>query len=206
MDYDAVIVGGGLGGSSLGIALAQSGAQVLVIERETQFRDRVRGEGMLPWGAAGARELGIHQALIDSCACEARWWTAPDANRDFLATTPSGLGCLNFYHPEMQQSLIDLAARSGVEILRPVEAVRVIPGDPPAVVVANGAGEQRLTARLVVGADGRSSRVRGWAGFTTRSDPECLTICGVLCRDLALPEDAVQFVLNPEVQRLSIIF
>jgi menaquinone-9 beta-reductase len=102
MDYDAVIVGGGLGGSSLGIALAQSGARVLVIEREGRFRDRVRGEGMLPWGATEARELGIYQTLIDTCACEARWWTTPDANRDLLATTPSGLGCLDFYHPEMQ--------------------------------------------------------------------------------------------------------
>src|SRR5215469_14121881 len=125
MDYDAVIVGGGLGGSSLGIALAQSGAQVLVIERETQFRDRVRGEGVLPWGAAEARELGIHQPLLEACAIESRWWTAPDDNRDLVATTPSGLGCRNFFHPEMQQSLLDTAVAAGVEVWRPAEAVAV---------------------------------------------------------------------------------
>jgi len=60
----------------------------------------------------------------------------------------------------MQQSLINLAARSGAEIRRPIEVVRVIPGDPPAVVVSAADGERRLTARLVIGADGRNSRVR----------------------------------------------
>lgn len=67
-------------------------------------------------------------------------------------------------------------------------------------------GEREVSARLVVGADGRNSRVRDRAGFTERRDPICLTCTGVLYRDLALPDDAVQFVMNPEVQRLSIIF
>jgi 2-polyprenyl-6-methoxyphenol hydroxylase-like FAD-dependent oxidoreductase len=206
MDYDLAIVGGGLAGSSLGMTLAKRGARVLIVEREPQFRDRVRGEGMLPWGVAEARELGVYQPLIDSCALETRWWTAPDDNRDLVETTPSGLGCLNFYHPEMQQRLLDLAVAAGVELWRPAEVTRVTPGDPPAVSVHRQGVEQRVTARLVVGADGRNSRVRAWAGFEVKRDPDCLTAVGTLYRHLALPEDAVQFVLNPEMQRLSIIF
>jgi hypothetical protein len=42
---------------------------------------------MLPWGAAEARELGILQPLIDGCAQETRWWTAPDDNRDLIETS-----------------------------------------------------------------------------------------------------------------------
>ena len=61
MDFDAAIIGGGIAGSSLANTLARNGARVLVVEREQQFRDRVRGEGMLPWGAGEARRLGIHQ-------------------------------------------------------------------------------------------------------------------------------------------------
>ena len=49
-DYDLAIIGGGLGGATLGLAMAQSGARVVIIEREAQFRDRVRGEGIFPWG------------------------------------------------------------------------------------------------------------------------------------------------------------
>jgi menaquinone-9 beta-reductase len=47
--YDIITVGGGLGGSAIAKTMAEHGARVLVLERETQFRDRVRGEGMVPW-------------------------------------------------------------------------------------------------------------------------------------------------------------
>ena len=206
MDYDAVIVGGGLAGSSLANTFARNGGRVFIVEREPQFRDRIRGEGMLPWGAGEARRLGIHEALLDRCAQEARWWTAPDDNRDLIETTPDGVGCLDFYHPEMQQCLLDLAVESGAELWRPAEAIDVVRGDPPRVRVRANGSEREISARLVVGADGRNSRVRGQAGLTERRDPICLTCTGVLYRDLALPEDAVQFVMNPTVQRLSIIF
>ena len=106
----------------------------------------------------------------------------------------------------MQQNLLDMAVAAGVELWRPAEAVAVVPGEIPAVVVRRDGSERRITARLIVGADGRGSRVRSWAGFSVRSDPIFLTVCGVLYRDLALPDDAVQIIVNPPVQRLSIIF
>ena len=49
-DYDIITVGGGLGGSALAKVLAERGARVLVVERESQFKDRVSGEWMAPWG------------------------------------------------------------------------------------------------------------------------------------------------------------
>lgn len=204
-DYDLAIVGGGLAGSSLGTALARTGARVLIIEREAQFRDRVRGEGMQPWGAAEARELGLHQPLIEDCAHETRWWTMPEENRDLIETTPSRLGCLNFYHPEMQQRLLNLAVQADVELRRSAEVIGVIPGDPPTIRLRENGSERQINARLVVGADGRHSKMRGWGDFPVSRDPQCLTIAGTLYTDLALPKDAVQFVLNPEIQRLSVI-
>ena len=66
--YDVISVGGGLGGSALAKAMAELGARVLVVERETQFKDRVRGAGpvttahsVVPgstrsFGAAGSSE------------------------------------------------------------------------------------------------------------------------------------------------------
>ena len=52
--WDLIVVGGGLAGASLARAMAAAGARVLVFERERRFRDRVRGEGMHPWGVAEA--------------------------------------------------------------------------------------------------------------------------------------------------------
>jgi 2-polyprenyl-6-methoxyphenol hydroxylase-like FAD-dependent oxidoreductase len=66
VDYDLIIVGGGLAGSSLGAALAREGRHILIVEREAVFRDRVRGEGMLPWGADEAQKLGIYKILAES--------------------------------------------------------------------------------------------------------------------------------------------
>ena len=62
---DVVIVGGGVGGSSLGAALAGSGLSVALLERTTSFEDRVRGEWIAPWGVAEAKRLGLYDLLIE---------------------------------------------------------------------------------------------------------------------------------------------
>ena len=71
--------------------------------------------------------------------------TASDGNRDLVETTPSGLGCLNFYHPEMQQRLLGFAVAAGVELWRPAEVAGVMPGDPPVVVVRRHGGSHVVT-------------------------------------------------------------
>jgi len=59
--YDIITVGGGLGGSALAKAMVEHGAHVLVLEREQQFKDRVRGEQMHSWGVTEAKELRIYE-------------------------------------------------------------------------------------------------------------------------------------------------
>jgi flavin-dependent dehydrogenase len=43
---DVVIVGAGIAGASLATVLARSGIEVVVLERQREYRDRVRGEFM----------------------------------------------------------------------------------------------------------------------------------------------------------------
>jgi menaquinone-9 beta-reductase len=43
MDYDLVIAGGGLAGSALAIALAETGARMLILERERAARMKPAG-------------------------------------------------------------------------------------------------------------------------------------------------------------------
>ena len=54
--------------------MAEHGARVLVLERETHFKDRVRGEGMHAWGVPEAKALGIYELLRTTCGLEVRWW------------------------------------------------------------------------------------------------------------------------------------
>lgn len=118
------------------------------------------------------------------------------SRRDLVATTASSVGALNFYHPAMQQVLLDAAAAAGAEIRRPAEVVEVFPAAPPAATVRSHGRQEQLEARLVVAANGRTSRARAWAGLPARRDPECLAIAGVLHAGLSRPEDTVQMLVN----------
>src|SRR5689334_18029309 len=104
--WDAIVVGGGLGGAALAAGLADRGRRVLLLERETRFRDRVRGEQMHPWGVTTARELGVYEPILAACGRQTRWWSlwvggTLFANRDLAGTTPHGVGSFNFSHPAM---------------------------------------------------------------------------------------------------------
>ena len=57
--FDVIVVGGGLGGASAASVLARAGLDVLVLERETVFRDRVRGEWLAAWGALELDAMGL---------------------------------------------------------------------------------------------------------------------------------------------------
>ena len=195
--YDLVVVGGGLAGASLAKSMVEHGARVLVIEREKRFRDRVRGEGLHPWGVAEARRLGIYEPLLERCAHEAHWLFAQVGplrvtRRNLVETTSHRAGSLDFHHPEMQEALLDLAARSGAEVIRGATVIGVSGGPRPTVRVRNELSQQEYAARLVVGADGRDSMVRSSAGFTVSRDPEHLLISSTLFTGMPLSDEAVR--------------
>ena len=54
--FDVAVVGGGIAGASLAYAMAKGGVRAVVLEAETEFKDRVRGEVLCPWGTAGGGE------------------------------------------------------------------------------------------------------------------------------------------------------
>lgn len=191
--YDIITVGGGLGGSALARAMAAHGARALVLEREKQFKDRVRGEFMAPWGVAEAQALGIDQLLRGSCAqdlpyVQTQIGSVPAERRDLRTTTPQGVAVLSVYHPAMQEVLLQAAADAGAEVRRGVSAREIKREGFPTVIVEQDGHVDEVQARLVVGADGRSSLVRKWAGFVVQQDPERLLITGVLLEDMPTPQ------------------
>src|SRR5438105_1646366 len=116
--FDVVTVGGGMGASALAIAMARSGARVLVLEKETKFRDRVRGEGLVPWGVAEAHELGIADLLRKTCAKEVPWVEMGFGPRNLVETTPQKEPFLTYCHPEVQEVLLAEAEQAGAEVRR----------------------------------------------------------------------------------------
>src|SRR5258708_16031743 len=196
MLYDVITVGGGLAGSTLAKNLAEHGYRVLVLERETRFKDRIRGETLNPWGVTEARTLGIYDHLLATCGNQTRWLIKYDgptlrAKRDLVETTPHRVGAFNFYHPAMQEVLLGLAMDAGAEVRRGVSVECVVPGYPASVSFQESKQRKTVPARLVVGADGRNSHVRRWGDFQVKADPDCLVVAGALVEGMLLPDDAV---------------
>jgi flavin-dependent dehydrogenase len=116
--YDIITVGGGLGGASLAKAMAEHGAKVLVLERETRFKDRVRGEVIWSWGVAELRELGSHELLRNACGADIFWfdtYLGPVRvdHQDLVGRTMQHIPALNFSHPDMQEVLLHAAEHAG---------------------------------------------------------------------------------------------
>ncbi|HKB09759.1 MAG TPA: FAD-dependent monooxygenase [Vicinamibacterales bacterium] len=210
--YDLIIVGGGLGGAALARAMAARGARVLVVEREHRFKDRVRGEWLAPWGLAEARELGIHDLLLSTCGHRLPGWDTylmgmQVGARDFLESTPQRLPSLGLYHPALQEVLLQAAEDAGAQVQRGAAVRALTPGMPPRVVVEHDGSVSERSARLVAGADGRTSMVRTWGRFRVRRDPERVLICGVLFDDMTPPrQDAAHIAFHPSIGQAAYLF
>jgi len=208
--YDIVTVGGGLGGSALAKVMAEAGARVLVVERETQFRDRVRGEYIEQWGVAEARKLGIYEMFratgheipsLDN-------YLGPTSlgRRDCVATTAHNAPTLGIYHPALQEMLIDAAANAGAEVRRGATVRAVKPGARPSVVVEQAGRSEEISARIVVGVDGRSSAMRKWGGFEVKREPDRVLIAGLLFDPMPAPQETSVSVINPFIGQLAFLF
>ncbi len=172
--YDVAIIGGGVAGSSLAASLARTGLGVIVFEREKVFRDRVRGEGVHPWGVAEAEKLGLLPVIQAAGANELTIWQIyiggqpePDP-ADFTENAEHGE--LAIYHPDLQEALLEHARAEGAEINRPAKVATFHSGQPAELAVTSNGQEQTIQAKLVVAADGRLSGARRWIGASTTAD------------------------------------
>jgi len=202
-DYEVIIVGGGLAGSALGKSLAEKGNRVLILEREKVFHDRVRGEYVHPRGVTEMRALGVYELLKKTCGHEARFRITqiisgpPAKMRDLVETSPHRTGSMHFYHPDMQEELLQAAERAGSFVRRGSVVIDVKPGPTPIVYVREGENIHTYQSRLVIDDDGRTSLCRKWAGFTVHHDPDRMMIMGLLFDGLVSPDNTVIFYINP---------
>jgi menaquinone-9 beta-reductase len=119
-----------------------------VLEREARFKDRVRGENMVPWRVAAARRLGIVDHLLAAGGHQTRNWITymfgdPVNHRDLAQSTPHGELSLNIFHPRMQEALLDRASGFGVKVRRGANVIGIDAGpgrDPRLGVHRNSSG------------------------------------------------------------------
>ena len=208
--YDLAIIGGGIAGSTLGRAMALHGAEVLIVEKELHYRDRIRGEVLLPWGSLEAKMLGIYDILLQSGAREAPCQVTylegePTPPRHYPSSTPGQTGLLSFFHPDMQETLARAATDAGVEIWRGATFKTIDHGDRHTLEILTEGTIRTIEARLIVGADGRDSTLAKQLRFERKKSPQELFTAGLqLSIDLPL-ELAMHYFLHGRSGRGGIL-
>ena len=157
-----VVVGGGPAGLASAVALGSMGIEVLVLERSTWPRDKVCGEGLMPVGVESLQRLGVFDR-IDPEHLRAfrgiRWIgsTGETAEADFASGPGYGIR-----RTALSRALFEVASELPSVTLSPNSyLLRLDVSDEVVTLrVRRSGGIDIITTCLVIGADGRNSKVR----------------------------------------------
>jgi flavin-dependent dehydrogenase len=163
---DVAIIGAGPSGTVLGATLARAGIDVLILETAPAWRWRAGGVFTSPAAVAALRRAGLPGNILDNVArpipamrLETRDGTAV---RLTYGADRGGPPAVGFDRSRLDPALEELTRAAGVTIRRGVrvDSVELDPMAPATLRI----GEERLRARIVIGADGTASVVARAAG------------------------------------------
>jgi squalene monooxygenase len=195
-DFDVIIAGGGVAGVATAAALAEFAWSVLIVEPGQRTERRLAGEVIHPPGVAGLIELGLYDraGLADAVSLEGFHVFQHDAAEgDGILLPYEGDGvtrtALGLEHGAIRTSLLTSAARLGHVTIW--HGARVVGLDLTQrglsrVSIAHRGKIETLGFRMMVGADGATSRVRALTGVV-HSRQRLSNITGYLIDAEALP-------------------
>ena len=164
-DYDAIVIGARCAGSPTAMLLAKQGYRVLVVDRSTFPSDTVSTHIIHAPGVAALQRWGLLEA-VKATGCPAiETYSFNFGPITLRGTAQPSDGISMAYAPRrtvLDKILVDAASEAGAEVREGFTVEEVVVEDDRVVGIrGHDEGGQSVTerARVVIGADGRSSRV-----------------------------------------------
>ena len=167
MPSDVLVVGAGPAGSLASLVLARAGARVRLVDRSSFPRDKLCGDTLNPGSLSILDRLGIAGAIRSTALPIDGMTVSGPGGVSISAGYPHGFRGVALPRREIDIALLGAAVAAGavfdecVNVLAP----RVDDGVVTGVRVATADGGADLTARVVIAADGRASRLARAVGL-----------------------------------------
>ena len=161
---NAIVIGAGIGGLAVAVALARRGVAVTVLEQAPEITEVGAGLQVSPNGLAVLRALGLEKRLVARGAVRGRAvvMQAHDAaGRDVarldLVRLPSEQAYYFMHRADLVDVLLQAAREQNVSFELGCAVGSVTSGETPQIGLENG---ETRRAEVIIGADGIHSRAR----------------------------------------------
>ena len=178
-EADVIVVGAGPAGATTAFYLAQSGLDVLLLEKSRFPREKVCGDGLTPRAVKALVGMGISVSEQDGWVRNKGLRVIGAGKRmelpwPELASYP-GYGLVRTRH-DLDETLARRAQKAGARLLEEVTVLGPVQHERTGRIIGvtakgdDGASPREYRARVVVAADGNSSRLSVAMGLAKRDD------------------------------------
>ena len=186
-EFDIIVIGGGLSGSSTALNLSKKGYSVLIIEKE-KFGDIKACAGGMASSMKNFIPLDIDQAIESKIKnVEFRWKSFDNVVADISGESPFWI----IRREKLDKLLLDEALKYGSEILRPAEVEKITSQNKNWIIKCSN--KIIYKSQFLVIADGSQSQ---WAEYF-KLGPRKLKFANTIALRLKgagnIPRDAVRF-------------
>ncbi len=186
-EFDTIIIGGGLSGSSAALNLSKKGYSVLIIEKEALGNIKPCAGGM----ASSMQQflpLNFDQAIESKIKnVEFRWKSSDNVTADLSGESPFWI----IRREKFDKLLLDEALKYGSEILRPVKVEKIISQNKTWIIKCSN--KDTYKSKFLIIADGSQSQWAGYFNLGPRKPKFANTIALRLKGLGNIPSDSVRF-------------